>query len=109
MVNVLSFVLTVWAIATFAAWCFDYLPEIYREWDNKKQVEAALKREREIQALRDSYNSEITVEMPGGSFDPDETMKLSVKKFRKNQEKEFQVVFMFDNKPPKPRRRHAKA
>jgi len=109
MMNVLSFVLTAWIIATFAAWCFDYLPEIYREWDHKKQVEAARKRERELLALRESYSPEIIIEMSGGSFDPDATMKLSVKKFRKNQEKEFQVVFMFDNKPPKPRRRHAKA
>lgn len=107
--NVLTFVVIAWIVAIFTAWCFDYLPEIIREWEDKRKVQIALRAEELAREMHEPHNPETTVEMPGGSFDPDETMKLSVRKFRKNQEKEFQVVFMFDNKPPKPRRRHAKA
>lgn len=92
--NVLVFVLTCWVAATFLAWMFDYGPEIYRE------QEAAYRRAHP----KTRYESELTIEMAVGSFDPDETMKL-----HKVRKEDLELLFVMKKTPEKPiRRRHAK-
>lgn len=100
--NLIVFVLLGWGICTVIAWCCDYLPEICRE----RRAERMQKWNAAIHEI----DGETTVQMPGGSFDPDETMKLMVKKVRDPKTHEIQVVFVMDKRPPfVPRRRHAKA
>lgn len=101
MIAVFSFVVVAWLASILTAWCFDYLPEIYYEWRKNKA--------RKWAEAMNEVDHETTVEMPGGSFDPDETMQLSVKKIRDRKTKEVQVVFVArTNSPILSRRRHAK-
>lgn len=103
--NLLTAVITIWLLIIAIVWCFDYLPEIIEE----KRIRRAQLRA-EAEEARRLADPELTQEMPGGSFDPDETMELRVKKVRDPKTDEIQVVFVAAKNPPfRPRRRHAKA
>jgi hypothetical protein len=94
--NLLEFVVVVWLLAIVLSWCASYGPEIYQEqkavWQTShpKQVEET--------------DSELTVEMPIGSFDPETTVTLP-----KIEVNELQVVFVISkHSEPVTRRRHAR-
>lgn len=103
-INVLIFVLVVWLWIVIVAWIADNLPEIYVRWKMMSEAAEVLQKDRE---------SELTVEMPAGSFDPDETMQLAIHKYRTAKIEELSEIkglFVIDKRhAPAGRRRHAKA
>jgi hypothetical protein len=92
--NLVMFVLVVWMIIIAIVWCIEHLPDVFRERRATREKNIALE-----------FDSELTVKMPGGSFDPDETMRLTAPKIK--QQKNLEFVFFIPAKVT--RRRHAKA
>lgn len=99
--NLLLFVVLTWVVIVAVLWLMDNIPEVWEQY--RMIVEAAEKN-------RKKYDSELTAEMPVGSFDPDETMKLAV--FRSDPENVIvglPTVFVINKRHAPPgRRRHAK-
>lgn len=89
--NLFEFVVYSWLLVSFLAWLCDNGPEL------SQNAKAAYR-----EKFPKKTNPETTVEMPVGSFDPDETMKLPRIK------KGIQVVHITKSPVDLPRRRHAK-
>lgn len=100
--NVFVFVSLVWLLIVALICAADFGPGLY--FEHKIQAE-------ETAALQKGMDSELTQEMPAGSFDPDETMKLAL--YREHQVEtinENALLFVINKRHAPPgRRRHAKA
>lgn len=98
--NLLLFVVLTWVVIVLGLWVMDNLPEF---WEQHHVVVAATEEKKQ--------DLELTVEMPAGSFDPDETMKLAL--YREHVREKMVVglpaLFVVEKRHAVPgRRRHAK-
>lgn len=89
--NLLEFVVYAWFLIIGVKLTLDNAPEYYGRAKDAFQAKFPKK-----------TDPELTVELPVGSFDPDETMKLP--RIKKGK----QVVFVVKAPEALPRRRHAK-
>jgi hypothetical protein len=108
--NVFEFCLYFWLSVTAIAWCSDYAYELGQNtvvhiqrmkfWNDCVVSRFSKKK----------HDPELTVEIPVGSFDPDETMKLALFKHKDGVDSgKTEVVFVFEKRHAPPgRRRHAK-
>lgn len=99
--NLLVFVVLTWIAIVVGLVIADNLPDV---WHQHQVVVADA-------TAQKKQDSELTVEMPAGSFDPDETMQLALYReyVREKMVVGLPALFVIDKRHAVPgRRRHAK-